>query len=95
MSTHAPDALSILRARIEQVDQELVALLARRQELASGIARAKHAAGLPVVDLPREAAVVRRAAEQARAAGIDEETVRHIFWCLIDLARRRQLDEPS
>lgn len=87
-------ALASLRAEIEQLDQSLIDLIARRQELARAIACAKHAAGLPVVDLAREAAVVRAAAAHAREAQLDEEALRHIFWCLIDLSRRAQLGTP-
>lgn len=88
-------ALESLRAEIEQLDRSLIELVARRQELARAVACAKHDAGLPVVDLAREAAVVRAAAAHARDAQLDEEALRHIFWCLIDLSRRTQLGAPS
>lgn len=87
--------IATLRAEIEQLDQSLIDLIARRQELARAIACAKQEAGLPVVDLAREAAVVRGAAAHARDAQLDEEALRHIFWCLIDLSRRAQLDAQS
>jgi chorismate mutase len=84
-----------LRAQMESVDCELVSLIARRCELARALGDAKSAIMLPVADLAREAAVLRRVTGLARATALDEEAVRHIFWCLIDLSRRAQLQDPS
>jgi chorismate mutase len=82
------------REDIEAVDRELVLLIARRVQLARTIGRAKRARGMPTMDPAREAAVVRRAGELARAAGLDEEVVRQIFWQLVSLARDAQ-DAPQ
>ena len=90
MNTTA-ESLAPLRARIEAVDAQIVTLLAERQDLSAELAAAKHAAGVPIVDLAREADVLRRATDHARAVQLDEDVVRHIFWCLIDLSRRAQL----
>jgi chorismate mutase len=88
----APAAtLARLRHEIETVDAQLVALVAARTRLAADIGAAKRALGRPTLDPVREAAVVRRAAELARDAGLaDEEAVRAIFWQLMALARRAQ-----
>lgn len=84
-------ALARLRREIEAVDAQLVALVAARTRLAAGVGAAKRALGRPTLDPVREAAVVRRAAELARDAGLaDEEAVRAIFWQLMALARRAQ-----
>jgi chorismate mutase len=48
-----------------------------------------------VLDPAREAAVVRRSAERARDAGLDEEAVREIFWRLVGLSRRTQREESG
>jgi chorismate mutase len=48
---------------------------------------------LPIVEFAREAAVVRRAATHARDKGLPEEDVRDIFWDLIAVARRVQMEE--
>ena len=89
--TARTESVAELRARMEQLDQNLVALIAHRQQIAQQIAAAKQASGMPVVDLAREAAVLKRASELAHAASLDDDVVRHIFWCLIDLSRRTQL----
>jgi chorismate mutase len=82
--------LERLRARIHEVDRELVRLVGERRDLAIAIGRAKEALGLPVLDPPQEARVVRRAAELAREAGVDEEAVRDVLWRIIASARDAQ-----
>lgn len=88
----AQDALAGLRGEIEELDRRLVGLLAERVRLARRLAGEKAAAGLPLVDPPREAAVVGRAGALARHAGLDEEAVRHIYWTIVGLSRRAQWD---
>jgi chorismate mutase len=84
--------ISRLREEMERIDDELIRVLVRRCAVARQLGEVKLQRQLPVVDTAREAAVVRRAAEQARRAGIDDEPVRQLFWCLIELARRSQVD---
>ncbi|NLG63098.1 MAG: chorismate mutase [Candidatus Cloacimonetes bacterium] len=85
-----PAALVALRRELEQLDGQLIRLLAERERLAREIGAAKRAAGIPTLDPAREAAVVRRAAALAREHGLDEEVVRAVFWKLIASARRAQ-----
>jgi chorismate mutase len=85
--------LERLRTEIEHVDRALVELIAERVKLGRAVGRAKAAAGLTVLDPAREAAVVRRAGTLAREAGLDDEDVRYIFWHLIGLSRRAQMEE--
>jgi chorismate mutase len=87
------DATSLvdLRARVEQIDRAIIALIDERVRLARVIGRAKRAEGLPILDPSREAAVIRRAVEIARDYQLEEEDVREIYWHLIGLSRRAQL----
>jgi chorismate mutase len=82
--------LDQLRQEIATTDQELVLRIARRLELAREIGQTKQTLGLPVLDPAREAEVVRRAVELARAHGTDAELVRGVFWRIIDAARAVQ-----
>jgi chorismate mutase len=92
----APDPeLTELRERIDALDRELVLLMAARCRLASAAGQWKRSSGVALVDPPREAAVVRRAALHAREAGIDEEMIRRVFWSLIELARKSQGAAPG
>jgi chorismate mutase len=92
-----PDApaaeLARIRGEIERVDRALVGLIAERVALARQVGPAKKALGMPILDPPREAAIVRRAGELAREAGLDDEDVRYVFWHLVGLSRRVQLAE--
>lgn len=92
-----PDAISAelaaIRDEIENIDRALIDLIAKRVALARRVGVVKRNAGLPTLDPPREAAVVRRAGALAREAGLDDEDVRYIFWHLIGLSRRIQMEE--
>ena len=81
------------REEIRRIDAELVRLLASRVTVGVEIGGAKREAGLPTVDPAREAEVIRRAGELAREAGIPDEPVRAIFWQIIGLSRRAQVDQ--
>ncbi|HUF49297.1 MAG TPA: chorismate mutase [Longimicrobiales bacterium] len=85
-------SLEELRREIERIDRELVGLLSERMDLAREAGRRKRATGQPTLDPAREAEVVRRAGEFAREANVPEEEVREIFWHLIGLSRRAQLE---
>jgi chorismate mutase len=84
--------LARLREEIERIDRTLIGLIAERVRLAQEVGTAKQAAGLPTLDPAREAAVVRHAAVLARQAGLADDDIRHIFWHLIGLSRRAQLE---
>ena len=71
--------LNKLRSQIQELDRELVTLIGKRRDLAIDIGQAKGALGLPVMDPPQEAKVVRRAAEIARDLGVDEELTRDVI----------------
>lgn len=89
-----PGALPALREEIRGIDDELLALVRRRLDVARRVADAKRDAGLPVLDPAREAAVVRYAGEFARRHGLVEEDVRALFWALVGLTRRAELTLP-
>jgi chorismate mutase len=87
-----PD-LDALRQEVERIDRTLIELIAERVEIARKIGVVKRDRELPTLDPAREAAVVRRAGSLAREAGLDDEDVRYIFWHLIGLSRRAQMEE--
>lgn len=89
----AEERLERLRSEIERIDRALVEQMARRREAARRVGEAKQTADMPILDPAREARVVRRAGAWAREAGLDEDTVRHVFWCLIRQARDAQAGE--
>ncbi len=89
----APTELIRLREEIERLDRDLIRLVARRVELARRVGAVKRASGLPALDPAREAAIIRRVTEVARAEGAPEEDTRYVFWQLIAMSRRAQLEE--
>ncbi|HSM06010.1 MAG TPA: chorismate mutase [Longimicrobiales bacterium] len=82
--------LAELRTRLEEIDEELIRLVGRRRDLVLEVGSVKEALGRPVLDPTREAHVVRRAAERARALGVDEELVRDVVWRIMASAREAQ-----
>jgi chorismate mutase len=84
------DELDRLRERIQALDRELVSLVGERRTLVLAVGRLKEKLGLPVLDPPQEARVVRRVAEMAREMGTDEELVRDVIWRIIASARAEQ-----
>ena len=91
-ATTPPPPLASTRNEMEELDAELVTLLARRAALARSAGQVKRSQGLPLVDPIQEAAVIRRGAVLARSTGLPEEEVRAIFWSLIAFSRRIQLE---
>jgi chorismate mutase len=85
--------LEALRSEIADIDRELIRLIAQRVALARSVGVLKRELGMPALDPAREAAVVRHAGALAREAGVSDEDVRYIFWHLIGLARRAQMEE--
>ncbi len=85
--------LARCRDEIERIDNEIVTLLARRLAIGKRTGDLKRAAGLPILDPTREAAVIRRVSEVARDAGLPSEPVREIFWQIVGMSRRAQEGE--
>ncbi|HSM03307.1 MAG TPA: chorismate mutase [Longimicrobiales bacterium] len=81
-----PPDLARLRSRIDEIDDALVTLIRDRLRLACAAADTKRLAGRPLRDVTREAEVVRRAAARARTLGVDDDSVRAVFWHLIGLS---------
>lgn len=79
-----------LRRLILECDREMIDVLRRRRGLVREVGALKSSLGMPVTDPVREAAVVRRAAELARAADVDEELVRNLIWSIMSAARHQQ-----
>jgi chorismate mutase len=86
----ALEELGRCRREIEHIDDELVALLARRMALGRQTAELKRVAHLPILDPTREAAVIRRVSEVAREAGLPSEPIREVFWQIVGMSRRAQ-----
>jgi chorismate mutase len=79
--------LQTLRAAIDEVDREILDLLAERVRLVLAVGDVKRERNMPVYDPERERQVLDRLAASAPPP-LDGTTVRRIFERLIDEARR-------
>jgi chorismate mutase len=82
--------LGELREEIQDIDQEIVELIARRTYVADTIAQVKEDQGLPTTDESQEAAVMERAGENADQFDVDRNLVKAIFRLLIELNKAEQ-----
>jgi chorismate mutase len=94
-STDAMAELGRCREEIERIDKEIITLLARRLDLGKRTGTLKRAAGLPILDPTREAAVIRRVTSVARDAGLPPEPIREVFWQIVGMSRRVQEADPE
>jgi len=81
------DEVAALRARFDEVDARLVALLVERARLAIEIGAVKRAAGRTLVDPAREAVVLERVAALARSP-LTPDAARRIYQAVLAESRR-------
>ena len=83
-------SLDELREEIEEIDRELVELIARRTYVAGTVAQVKDERDLPTTDESQEARVMERAGENAEKFDVDANLVKAIFRLLIELNKVEQ-----
>lgn len=79
--------LTDIRKEIDAIDAQLVALFRRRMAIMDEISQAKRAAGIPLTDAAREAAVLERLS--AMAPGFETE-IHDLYQTIFQLAKKRQ-----
>ncbi len=72
-----------LRRELARIDRDLLALIARRQSLASEIGEAKRRASVPTRDFDQEREVVERARATARELGVSPDLAEQLVLSLI------------
>jgi chorismate mutase len=92
MTDTEPEDMSLdeLRTEIEDIDREIVELVARRTYVADTIADVKADRGLPTTDESQEERVMERAAENAERFEVDANLVKAVFRLLIELNKAEQ-----
>ncbi len=83
-------SLSELRREIEEIDREIVELIARRTYVAETVADVKAERDLPTTDEDQEQRVMDRAGENAEQFDVDANLVKAIFRLLIELNKVEQ-----
>lgn len=79
-----------VRQEIENIDRELVELIAKRVGFADDILKYKHQANLPINDDTQNNVVIDRAVSIATEKGLDSTVVKQIFNLLIQMNIERQ-----
>jgi chorismate mutase len=85
--------LDELRGEIEDIDRELVELIARRTYVAETVAEVKRERDLPTTDEQQEERVMERAGENAQRFGVDDNLVKATFRLLIELNKVEQREQ--
>ena len=85
--------LDELRDEIEEIDHDIVDLIARRTYVAETVARVKEEQGLATTDEEQEAAVMERAGRYAERYDVDSNMVKAIFRLLIELNKIEQREK--
>ena len=85
-----PDTLDSLRAQLDEIDDRLVDVLARRQDAVRRVAELKQHSAVPLRDVLREARQIARLADRARQLGVDELFVTRLFREIVDFSVRTQ-----
>ncbi|MFB6250328.1 MAG: chorismate mutase [Halobellus sp.] len=83
-------SLDELRTEIENIDREIVELIARRTYVADSVAQVKAERDLPTTDEGQEERVMERAGRNAEQFGVDSNLVKAVFRLLIELNKVEQ-----
>jgi chorismate mutase/prephenate dehydratase len=84
------DTLESLRHDIDQIDDDLIDVLVRRQQTVKKVAALKARTSAPLRDPLREARQIARLADRARARDLDELFVARVFREVVDFSVRTQ-----
>ena len=84
------DEIDDLRARIDEIDSELVHLMNERAKLALEVGQIKITRGMQIHNPRREAAVLRRVKEE-NSGPLCHEAVQRIFRQIIEECRRIEI----
>lgn len=82
------DDVERLRAEIDGLDDQLLALLARRIEVVRALGGAKRRAGRPAVDPTRERAIVDRLAARPEGQALGRDALEAIYAQVFRVTRR-------
>lgn len=83
--------LEAIRAQIDNADNELLSLVAKRLSLAKGIAEIKQEHKLPLTDKKREGELINARIKKLKELGFeDEDFVRQLFALLMNKSKQIQ-----
>jgi chorismate mutase-like protein len=79
-------SLNELRKEIDEIDLELLKILAKRVDAVKQIGQVKDVQGIPIVDETRREKLLKAVKEKAKALGISEDFVGKLFEIIHDHA---------
>ena len=91
--TGKTEALKDLRARIDELDDEILDLIQKRAAVALEIGQVKERHALPVMDRTREKAVLDRLMAKPQGRPLPGPAVRDIFSAIIRACRGAEEEE--
>jgi len=83
-------SLEDLRAKVQNIDLEIIRLIDERVRLAEEIFEAKRALGVGIEDKNQEKLVMKRALDMATELGLDAGATKEIFATLIRMSLEKQ-----
>lgn len=81
------DELSMLRKRVDEIDDQLVLLLAKRVKVVTKIKKFKRKKKLAIVDKKREQEVLKKARKKAKKLGLSEDCVEKLLKLVMKKAK--------
>lgn len=84
--------LEYYRTQIDEIDIELIDILARRFEIVRAVGALKSKTGLAVIQAERAEAVKNRAANMGQEKNLDPDFVRRLYTLMIDHAHDLEHD---
>ncbi len=84
------DEIERLRSSIDQIDQDILQLLKRRNENAGQLGQLKKLRGQEIRDPERESAILRKVQNTARRLGLNPDTVKNLFGEIFKLSIEAQ-----
>ena len=82
------DKLDILRENIDQVDSEIVSMIAKRQKIVGEVIALKKAHDIPVYHPAREEDLISERRRQGRKAGLSPDFLEEVFRSIIRQSRK-------
>lgn len=86
------NSLSTLRKGIDEIDNELIDLLAKRMGISREIGAYKRDNGMTIVQTKRYSEILDKRAAQGVLKGIDAECIKKIFECIHEESVRQQVE---
>ena len=93
MKSSSAAQLSAIRSGIDEIDDHIVAGLARRRKLVVRLARIKKKKNIPVYDPQREYILLARLKKKALRHGLESRFVEKIFSLIMAHSKKVQSDE--